>query len=284
MSNNKLTENNKKNAIEALIALGMATGEAKTYVELVLRGASEASPLAKTARIHQPKIYSYLQSLEAQSLIITQKVVNKANRFEAVSYGLVIEKLKETITANLEEASSYLKVAQKQQRKKPSEDIFAAFFEGEEATQVGLTNLFEKLEDNILVLANTRDIPLLKKLLKKRPEIKVYSYKVEEDFFEKAPITEILRDEKFNKILQERPSLIFEDVDFEKKTAKSLNILLPDLERIKRGIEAPFPEGFELAERALIHIKYPIAVLVYIGLILSLMDTLEKYGLKRIIL
>ncbi|MHA1911606.1 MAG: helix-turn-helix domain-containing protein [Candidatus Kariarchaeaceae archaeon] len=284
MSDNKLTEENKKKAIEALIALGMSTGEAKTYAELVLRGPSEASPLAKAAGIHQPKIYSLLQSLESQSFIISQKIVNKANRFEAVSYGQVIEKLKKNITVYLEEATSFLKIAQEQQRKKPSDDIFAAFFEGDEATQVGLTNLFEKLEDNILVLANTRDIPLLKKLLKKRPEIKIYSYVVEEEFFEKAPITELLRDEKFSKILQERPSLIFEDVDFEKRTAKSINILLPDLERIKRGTEAPFPEGFELAERALIHIKYPIAVLVYLGLILSSMDALEKYGLRRITL
>ncbi|MCG3219370.1 MAG: hypothetical protein KAR35_10210, partial [Candidatus Heimdallarchaeota archaeon] len=265
-------------------ALGMATGEAKTYVELVVRGPSEASPLAKAAGIHQPKIYGLLQSLEAQSFIISQKIVNKANRFEAVSYNQVIEKLKKKITANLDEATSYLKKAQEQQSKKPSDDIFAAFFEGEEATQIGLTNLFEKLEDNILALVNTRDIPLLKKLLRNRPEIKVYTYEVEDEFYEKAPVAELLRDEKLNKILQERPSLIFEDVDFEKKTAKSMNILLPDLERIKRATEAPFPEGFELAERALIHIKYPIAVLVYVGLILSTMNTLEKYGLKRIIL
>ncbi len=174
-------------------------------------------------------------------------------------------------------------MAQEQQRKKPSDDIFAAFFEGEQAAKVGLTNILEKLEDNVLVLANTRDIPFLKKMFEKRPEIKAYTYVTEGDFFEKAPVAELLRDEQLRKILQERPSIIFEDVDFEKKTAKSMNILLPELSRIKKAIEAPLPEGFEL-EGALLNIKYPVAVLIYIGLFLSTMDALEKYGMKRITL
>jgi len=284
MSDNKLTEESKKKAIEALVSLGMPTGEAKAYVELVIRGPSEASPLAKSAGIHQPKIYGYLKSLEAKSFIISQKVVNKANRFEAVSYNQVIEKLKQKITSNVEEAATYLKKAQEQQREKPNDDIFAAFFEGEEAVKTGLSNIFEKLEDNILVLANARDIPLLKKLLRERPEIKVYSYLAEKEFFEKAPIAELFRNEQVRNILKEMPSIIFEDVDFEKSTAKSLNILLPDLEKLKKATNAPFPEGFKLSERAFIHLKYPIAVLIYIGLVLGITKTFEKYGLRRITL
>ena len=109
MSSKSSSSFSKEDTIKALTGLGLSLGEAKTYTSLVGEGSSQATNLAITAEVPQPKIYGYLESLVKKDFVPRQVKKGKPDTYTAVPYDSVIDTLENDISNKIRETKKYFK-------------------------------------------------------------------------------------------------------------------------------------------------------------------------------
>ena len=269
MSSNSDSSFSKEEAIKALASLGLSLGEAKTFTSLVGLGPTHASSLVLLADVPQPKIYGYLESLIQRTFVIRQEKKGIPDTFMAVPYEIVIETLENDVKNKIKAANRYFEQIKEQERTRKVEDLFS-YFEGEKAVFAGLKNIIDNVQKNIIIiLINSNDEQIIRKLLddrkKKSVNIEIFQLKASERFQKVPPIKHLMNTDGFQEILTKRPTMFFVDVDFEKTTCSSMNLMLPPIENFGQ---------------ALLNIKHPIALHLQVQLYSSLVSTLKKIGMK----
>ena len=242
-------------AIDALTSLGLSLGEAKTYVSLVRIGTSYASDVARFAEIPQPKIYGFLKSLEDKVFITRQGKSGKPDTFTATSYDIVLEMLQSQMSDKIDTATKFFKEVKKEKPTRAIEDLFA-YYEGENAVLSGLDVIFESIEKNaIFVLLNEDDKRLLEHLFAKRrtdkKDIELFSLAIPAKVRNFPIFKRMMNSEGFKEYHDEGPTAFFTDVDLEKYSGKSFNIIFPPVDKYNT---------------ILINIKHPTALVFQLRL------------------
>lgn len=259
----------KEAAIKALSSLGLSVGEAKTYSALVGVGPIHASTLAGLADVPQPKIYGYLESLIQKTFVTRQEKKGIPNTFSAVPYEIIIETLENEMQSKIKAASKYFEQIKEEERTREVEDLFS-YFEGQRAAFAGLKTIIDNVQKNvIIVLINSIDEEVIHNLVKerkkKKADIEILQLESSERILKMPPIKKLMGTEGFQEILTKRPTMFYVDVDFDKSTCSSMNMILPPI--------GDFGQ-------ALINIKHPIALHFQLQLFTSLLDSLQNIGMK----
>lgn len=259
----------KEDAIKALTSLGLSLGEAKTYSSLAGMGPIHATTLAGLAKVPQPKIYGYLESLVQKTFVTRQSKKGIPDSYMAVPYELVIETLENELQTKIKAANRYFEQVKETERKRDVEDLFS-YFEGERAVFAGLKTIFDTVQKNVMiVLINSEDESMIKKFLEERkqkvPDLEILQLEPSDRLQKVPPIKKLLNTEGFQELLNKRPTMFYVDVDFEKNVSSSMNLVLPPIEKFSQ---------------ALINIKHPIALQMQVQLFSGLLDSLKTIGMK----
>jgi len=260
----------QEDAIKALISLGLTTGEAKTYTSLVGIGATYASTIARLAKVPQPKVYGYLESLIQRTFVTRQTKEGIPDTFTAVPNEIVIETLENEVSQKIKTASRYFEDIKEQQKTRDVEDLFS-YFEGDRAVFAGLKTVTSKIEKNVIhILTNSVHDKMLSELLEERkknnPDMKILQIAVKENVFLRAPpIKRLVKSDGFKGLMSNRPSIFYVDVDFENMSCSSMNMILPHIDEFGT---------------ALINIKHPIALHFQVQLVSSLLESFETMGMS----
>jgi sugar-specific transcriptional regulator TrmB len=259
----------KENAITALSSLGLALGEAKTYTSLVGMGSTHASTIARLADVPQPKVYGFLERLVERTFVTRQEKEGIPDTFMAVPYEIVIESLESQFQSKLKVANRYFEQVKSEQRTRDVEDLFS-YFEGKRAVYAGLKNIIDNMQTNIVfLLLSSEDEETIQNLLKERKKsslkIDILHLQSSERLQKIPPLRKLMKNEEFQDLLARKLSVFYIDVDFEKNSCSSMNMVFPPID--------PFGQ-------VLINVKHPIALNAQLQLISSIIDALQNLGLK----
>lgn len=259
----------KDDAITALSSLGLARGEAKTYTSLVGMGPTHASTIARVADVPQPKVYGFLERLVERTFVTRQEKEGIPDTFMAVPYEIVIESLESQFQSKLKVANRYFEKVKEEQRTREVEDLFS-YFEGKKAVYAGLKSIIDDVQTNVFfLLQSSKDEEIIQNLLterkKSRPKIDILHLQSSERLQKVPPLRKLMKNEDFQDLLARKLSVFYVDVDFEKNSCSSMNMVFPAIE--------PFGQ-------VLINVKHPIALYSQLQLISSIIDALQNLGLK----
>jgi len=270
MKNETSSSFSKDEAIKTLTIFGLSLGEAKAYTALVGEGATHATYLAVRAEVPQPKIYGYLEGLVGKNFATRQVKKGKPDTFTAVPYDLVIEILKNEISTKIKETKRYFKAIKEKEKERQVEDLFS-YYEGNKTVSAGLKTVIDNVQINIIiVLMNEIHEKQLSSLfsvhLKENPSIKILQLTVSDRIFKLPTIKKLVNTEGFISLLAKGPTMFFTDVDFEKKTSSSINLVLPPIDEFSS---------------VLINVKHPVALHFQIQLFEGLFEMIEKQGMSK---
>ncbi|MHA1827421.1 MAG: TrmB family transcriptional regulator [Candidatus Heimdallarchaeaceae archaeon] len=259
----------KEKAIYALISLGLPKWEAITYVTLYGLGPTLASNVAKLANIPQPKIYTYLNNLVTKSFVTRQVKEGKPDTFSAVPYEIILETLQSKINSQINFATKYFEETKKFQRTRNVEDLFS-YYEGEKASFAGLKKAIDELEENIFLLyVNPKEKDLINNLLlerrKTKPNLKIYTLKIEGKIKKVPPLRKLRRSSNFEELVINGPTIFYTDFELQTAVSKSLNLLLPSID--------DFPSAF-------LDIRHPVAIHFQLLLIRGILEITKQSGVE----
>ncbi|MHA1347313.1 MAG: TrmB family transcriptional regulator [Candidatus Heimdallarchaeaceae archaeon] len=259
----------KDDAITALSSLGLARGEAKTYTSLVGMGPTHASTIARIANVPQPKVYGFLERLVERTFVTRQEKEGIPDTFMAVPYEIVIESLESQFQSKLKVANRYFEKVKEEQRTREVDDLFS-YFEGKKAVYAGLKNIINNMQTNVVfLLLSSEDEEMMQNLMterkKSRSKIDILYLQSSEKLQKIPPLRKLMKNRDFQNLLAHKLSVFYVDVDFEKNTCSSMNMVFPSIE--------PFGQ-------VLINVKHPIALNAQLQLISSIIDALQNLGLK----
>ncbi len=259
----------KEDTITALSSLGLARGEAKTYTSLVGMGPTHASTIARIADVPQPKVYGFLERLVERTFVTRQEKEGIPDTFMAVPYEIVIESLESQFQSKLKVANRYFEKVKEEQRTREVEDLFS-YFEGKRAVYAGLKNIIDNVQTNVVfLLLSSEDEETMQNLLTERkksiPKIDILHLQSSEKLQKIPPLRKLMKNKDFQNLLARKLSVFYVDVDFEKNSCSSMNMVFPPID--------PFGQ-------VLINVKHPIALNAQLQLISSIIDALQNLGLK----
>ncbi|MHA1401105.1 MAG: TrmB family transcriptional regulator [Candidatus Heimdallarchaeaceae archaeon] len=254
----------KQSAIDALTTLGLSLGEAKTYATLVELGSALASTIARKANIPQPKIYGFLKKLETRGYVFRQEKRGAPDTFIAAPYEIVLDSLEGEISKKIRDAKRFFEETEKMQKTHEIEDLFA-YYEGERAVYAGLSNIIGQICENAYIISFNKAMgPLIQELLLERKSevegLEIFYLELGQELWNLPVVKKLFGSRGFVDQL-EFPCSFFTDVDFEKITAKSLNILLPAIEDFNS---------------VLINIKHPLVFRLYLKLIKNILNAVDS--------
>lgn len=222
---------NRETVIQSLIDLGMSTGEARTYVALIVEGASEATPLAKKAGVPQPKIYEYLKNLEQRNFLMEFETKGRAKSYEAISYKKVLEMLEKNIYRKIKDSKKFF-----DNLSEPD----ASTDEGIIHVKVGISPILIEIESviskarkNVLIIENQFYSEFFAKMADK--------YQIDFHFITpsstpnwlssiKMKVVGKMKDKVMSDISKYQPAYLVIDVDYKEKNAKLALIASPESE------------------------------------------------------
>lgn len=259
----------KEDTITALSSLGLARGEAKTYTSLVGMGPTHASTIARIADVPQPKVYGFLERLVERTFVTRQEKEGIPDTFMAVPYEIVIESLESQFQSKLKVTNRYFEKVKEEQRTREVEDLFS-YFEGKRAVYAGLKNIIDNVQTNVVfLLLSSEDEETMQNLLTERkksiPKIDILHLQSSEKLQKIPPLRKLMKNKDFQNLLARKLSVFYVDVDFEKNSCSSMNMVFPPID--------PFGQ-------VLINVKHPIALNAQLQLISSIIDALQNLGLK----
>lgn len=259
----------KEDTITALSSLGLARGEAKTYTSLVGMGPTHASTIARIADVPQPKVYGFLERLVERTFVTRQEKEGIPDTFMAVPYEIVIESLESQFQSKLKVTNRYFEKVKEEQRTREVEDLFS-YFEGKRAVYAGLKNIIDNVQTNVVfLLLSSEDEETIQNLLTERkksiPKIDILHLQSSEKLQKIPPLRKLMKNKDFQNLLARKLSVFYVDVDFEKNSCSSMNMVFPPID--------PFGQ-------VLINVKHPIALNAQLQLISSIIDALQNLGLK----
>ena len=252
---------NKNMAIQVLIDLGLNTGEAKTYVALIIDGPSAATPLAKKAGVPQPKIYEYLKNLDERTFIVEYETTGRSKKYEAVAYNIVLDRLEKSLKNKIDETKLFFENVDEPNISDDTSMVHVKA--GEDAVLVEMEDIIAKASKNILIIVNDQYSDFFNRMQQK--------YDIEFDFISPASTPGWLTSMKMkfvnnfkNKMVADltniQPNYVSIDVDYERKTAVKSVILTP---------------GSATEEAFIIVFKHPLIVNYQTKVVLSVMETLQ---------
>lgn len=253
----------RDNVIQSLIDLGLSTGEAKTYIKLVETGPSEATPLAESAGVPQPKIYEYLRALSTKNLIMEYDSRRRARTYEAIDYNVALDLLEKVLQKKIQTTREYFK--KNIEIEKEEKDQLITYKTGETAVNIAIEDIFSKSKKNIMFIENHGTSNLMNTLLKR--------YKLErinflhEDVQKLEGIHNII--DPFRNVLQEistiQPAFVISDIDIKMGVARLSAIISPSTKEIEPMI---------IIFKHQLIINYQTKFLL--GLIRSITDTIKN--------
>ncbi|MCG3225222.1 MAG: hypothetical protein H7647_12200, partial [Candidatus Heimdallarchaeota archaeon] len=186
-----------------------------------------------------------------------------------VPYEIVIESLESQFQSKLKVANRYFEQVKSEQRTRDVEDLFS-YFEGKRAVYAGLKNIIDNMQTNIVfLLLSSEDEETIQNLLKERkkssPKIDILHLQSSERLQKIPPLRKLMKNEEFQDLLARKLSVFYIDVDFEKNSCSSMNMVFPPID--------PFGQ-------VLINVKHPIALNAQLQLFSSIIDALQNLGLK----
>ncbi|MHA2252348.1 MAG: TrmB family transcriptional regulator [Candidatus Kariarchaeaceae archaeon] len=257
-----MTQQTREVAIDGLVHLGLPSGEAKSYVALVEIGSSEATPLAQLANVPQPKIYSYLKSLEQRGFVYKTHIRGKPNLYKPKSYSLVIDTLKESFDEKIDMTSTFLRDAEEMQELDNLKD-YITYTQGKKAVDDGVKEIIQDLNQNCLIIDLGFYGSAIKKKIQARKNIQIISAIDEmKSNIETMCIFQKLMDiGVFKPIEPFQPLILFSDVDFEKKVCKNTVIIA---------------HSTETDEAIIVQITHEVITTFQLRLLLNIMDIIKK--------
>ncbi len=212
---------NEKEVIDALVNLGMGTGEAKVYVALVIRGPESATPLSKKAGVPQPKVYEYLRNLVSVGYVSELETPTRVKVYEAISPSVVMADLRTTLVSKAEQAEKFLNenIVTDHKSTQPLVDFISGF----DKVQRRIEDLIAKAERNILYVSSKEYNSFFEMMRDKYNYVEfyqLYASKLAIEYFEASGANLI-------HLLDIQPSVLFTDVDFERKTCRESSIFTP---------------------------------------------------------
>lgn len=268
MNKNTPSSFSREKAIKALTSLELSLGEAKIYTWLVGEGPTHASTIASEADVLQPKVYGYLKDLVKRTFVIRQEKEGTPDTFTAVPYEIVMETLENEIYTKIKVANNYFKNVKEKEKERQVEDLFS-YYEGKKTVFAGLKTVVDKVQKNIIIVTVNRiDEELIFRLFnvrrKENPRIEILRLTTNEKILKIPPIKKLMSTEGFSGLLAKRPTMFYTDVDFEKKSCSSMNMLLPPIDDFSS---------------VLINIKHPVALHFQVQLFDGFLEMLEKQGM-----
>lgn len=257
-----MSQNVREVAIDGLVHLGLPSGEAKSYVALVEIGSSEATPLAQLANVPQPKIYSYLKSLEQRGFVYKTHIRGKPNLYKPKSYSLVIDTLKKTFDEKIDVTSTFLKDAEEMQDQDSLKD-YITYMQGKKAVDDGIKEIVRGLKHNCLIIDLGFYGPFIKKKIQTRKNIQIISVIDEmKSNIEKMSIFQTLMDTGLFKPIEPfQPLIMFSDVNFEKRVCESTVIIA---------------HSTKSDEAMIVQITHEVITTFQLRLLLNIMDIVKK--------
>jgi sugar-specific transcriptional regulator TrmB len=256
-----LTQNTREVAIDGLIHLGLPLGEAKSYIALVENGLSEATPLAQLANVPQPKIYSYLKSLERKGFVYKTHIRGKPNIYKPKSYSLVIDTLKEAFDEKIEVTSSFLKDAEEKQEDDSRKD-YITYMQGKKAVDDGIKDIIHNLKRNCLIIDLGQYGQFIRKQIQVEGNIEIISVIDQiKGSFEKLPLFQTMMDSgTFKPVEPYQPLIMFNDVDFENRVCEGTTIIAHSTEH---------------DEAIIVQITHEVITTFQLRLLMNLLDILN---------
>ena len=228
---------NEPEVIEALVDLGLGTGEAKVYLALVTGGSESATPLSKRAEVPQPKVYEYLKALVAKGCVSEMNTPSRAKVYEAISPSIVMEHLENELHNKAKQAENFL--IENRGTKKQGEEPVIDFISGSENVSRRIEDLIIKTKKNIVFFSSRYYTSFFEDMQSK--------YGLNLDFYQiKISITPELRAnfrKKIDPLLGIQPSVMFMDVDMNTKTCAETTIFTPRINE-NEAIMAIFRNSF----------------------------------------
>jgi sugar-specific transcriptional regulator TrmB len=256
-----LTQNTREVAIDGLVHLGLPIGEAKSYIALVENGSSEATPLAQLANVPQPKIYSYLKSLEQKGFVYKTHIKGKPNLYKPKSYSLVIDTLKETFDEKINGTSAFLKQAEEKQDQDSLKD-YITYTQGKKAVDDGIKDIIHNLKRNCLIIDLGQYGQFVRKQIQAKGDIEIVSVIDQiKDITEKLPFIQTLGDSgTFKPIEPFQPLIMFHDVDFENRVCDGTTIIA---------------HSTEYDEAIIIQVTHEVITTFQLRLLMNILDILN---------
>lgn len=218
--------------IQALTDLGMGRGEAKTYVALVTEGPEAATPLAKRAGVPQPKVYEYLRNLEERDFIMEYESNDRAKRYEAVSYHIVLRKLEEEIGRKIKSSQQYLEKHAQQDREDTQSLVHVKV--GKDSVHTKVEDMISKAKHNVLIIGNNYYQEFFQKMMSRynHLDFRFLSLTEEPSWLAsiKMRMVKKVRNKFINEIEDIQPAYMAIDVDYENNTSPAVVVLTPAVE------------------------------------------------------